>query len=456
MAALTAALPGCTLAQGGDTMPEPYRPARLPRPATLAKPAGTAFFAPDPPVYPIYPDLWIVEEEAHGYSLALEACVKAWLDGNARTELPDAFVPNGTNLRDYLGAFGWSGPTASRPKGNGRSAPPRFRCRRPGAIAGSFPIPPAPTSSAPLSSRRSGRSWRSKANSPARGSSTSQVTPSFDPRSYRYEAAGVGEVPIVDADIEPLPGHANPFRAGADWAEYRRGYRVEYELRMGDPVALNRAFRPPHFRARGNSRVGGAIMFRGPWRARAPGGDGRGRQRATAPEPVAAQGEGPDGGWYKQAGIFRAVVSGIARNTGRAGAPYVLRLDKGVAGRGSDLAPPRDYKQSATSAAYTDCLVRGMSCGRGSVVVLTGRLPTFPDTAKGGPMREAQMRYWSIVGYAVPEGFDFLNALSPDAVQGVAMHAVRDAKSSSTTSAIMRSRFRAPRIGPPMPKPKRA
>lgn len=152
----------------------------------------------------------------------------------------------------------------------------------------------------------------------------------------------------------------------------------------------------------------------------------RTRPRATAPRPDVRQGEGAETGWYKQAGIFRAVISGIARNTGWAGPDYVRLLDKGVASRGSDLAPPNDYEQSATSATYIDYLVRGMSCERGHVVVLTGRLPTFPDTAREAVMRRAQMRYWSLVGYAVPEGLDFLGALSPDAVQGVATHAVRD------------------------------
>ena len=41
-------------------------------------------------------------------------------------------------------------------------------------------------------------------------------------------------------------------------------------------------------------------------------------------------------------------------------------------------------------------------------------------------MTRAELRYWSLVGYAVPEGLDFLSALSPDAVQGVATHALRD------------------------------
>jgi hypothetical protein len=43
-----------------------------------------------------------------------------------------------------------------------------------------------------------------------------QITPSFIPEAYHDGYYGVGEVPIVDADIQPLPGSTNPFRPGAD------------------------------------------------------------------------------------------------------------------------------------------------------------------------------------------------------------------------------------------------
>jgi hypothetical protein len=71
-----------------------------------------------------------------------------------------------------------------------------------------------------------------------------QVTPSFQPELYQYDGSvGVAEVPLVNADIEPLPGHVNPFRIGADRTSKRRGYRVELDMAIGDPVVLNAALR---------------------------------------------------------------------------------------------------------------------------------------------------------------------------------------------------------------------
>jgi hypothetical protein len=484
MATLGTLLQGCTgtgVNADGAARPEPYRPAGLPRPATLAKPAGTAWFAPEPPVYPIYSDLRPVEEHALGISQALEAYIKAWLDGTAPAELPEEFLPDGTNRRTLRG-FRLVRPEEITPDRQWAIRPAEIPMQTGESYRGFFPDPACTYIVCPALLAPFGAKLVIEGEFPRARFFDIQVTPSFEARTYRYDAAGVGEVPIVDVDIEPVPGHTNPFRIGSDRDASKRSYRVEYAMQMGNPVALNQAFRPPHFRARGNSRVGGAIVFRGPWGLGAPGGDGRGafapgeiwiryyrpddgtgpeggvrlprawseladgrrfwieadysrfvrlanrrvRPRATAPEPTADQGEGPDGGWYKQAGIFRAIISGIARGTGWANSTYVLQLDRGVAARGSDLAPPNNYEQSSTSATYIDYLVRGMSCGRGKVVVLTGRLPTFPDTGRGGPMTKAQMRYWSIVGYAVPEGLDFLGALSSDAVQGVATHAVRD------------------------------
>jgi hypothetical protein len=41
-----------------------------------------------------------------------------------------------------------------------------------------------------------------------------------------------------------------------------------------------------------------------------------------------------------------------------------------------------------------------MAIGAGKVAVLTGRMPTFPDTRNGAAaMTAAQVRYWSICGY---------------------------------------------------------
>lgn len=460
--------------------PRPYRVPRLPRPRVLPKPKGTIFFAPSPPAYPAFDDPAEIVRHAQGLSDALEEYVRAWLSGRADATIPPEFLPPGINSRDFV--------THRLVRPEEVRAEDIWSVRPAEAIAtgeghrGFFPDPNCTYLVVPSLLAPFGSKVVIEGEFPHARFFDVQLTPPLDPYSYRYDAAGVGEVPIVDADIEPLPGHTNPFRVGGNRDAVRRGYRVRYDLTTGDAVRLNPAFRPPNFRARGNDRVGGAILFRGPWGIGGSGGDGRGpfgpgelwlryylpddgrgplggvplprvwcelptgerywilsdnraflrrinrrtRPRTTTPEPD-RKGEGPGVGWFKQAGIFRSVIGGIAAGTGFGSAEYVRLLDKGVAGRGSDLPAPNNYEQSATSATYIDYLVRGMSCGRGKVVVLTGRLPTFPRTSRGEPrMTAAQMRYWSLVGYVVPEGFDFLSAFSADAVVGVAQHAVRD------------------------------
>lgn len=255
-------------------------------------------------------------------------------------------------------------------------------------------------------------------------------------------------------------------------------------MKIGSSVEMNPAFRPPFFRQAGNVRSGSAISFQGPWGHSRSNGHRRGLwdggqlwiryylpdkekgQLAGVPlpriwmeqpdgskfwvhadnraflnrvnrstvvknsgtqAPESRKLHGPESGWFKQTGIFRSIVTGIALSTGWAGPAYVRMLDKGVAGRDEQLSPPNNYEQSATSCTYIDYLVRGMSIERGKVVVLAGRLPTFPDTYSGQTvMNGAEMRYWSLTGYAVPNGLDFLSALDPNTVTGVAIQSLRD------------------------------
>lgn len=467
-------LPGCgTVA--AQSLIEPF-----PAPRVLPNPPGTVGFAPPTPVYPVWRRPEEVTDRAQVLSAALTAHIRGWAAGNASAELPAELVPPGTDLSRYR-RFTLRNPDAMDARAQWVIRPSEPTAVN-GQYRGFFPDPNCTYLVVPAFLAPFGATLTIEGEFPQARFFDIQVTPSLDPKSYRYGAAGVGEVPIVDVDIDPLPGHSNPFRPGARRDVAQRSYRVEYDLAIGDPVALNPAFRRPNFRGFGNRRVGGALMFRGPWGIGSKGGDGLGpfapgeiwlryyrpdriedplggvplpklsctletgerfwievdtsgfeaianrrtRPRATAPSPAVAEGEGPDGGWYKQAGIFRAVVSGIAKNTGWASPAYVLSLDKGVAARGSDLPPPNNYEQSATSATYIDYLVRGMSCAADHVVLLTGRLPRFPDTARRNVMDRGELRYWSMVGYAVPEGLDFLAALDSKAVVGVATHAVRD------------------------------
>lgn len=466
-------------------LPDDVRPYRLPRapaPALLPHPPGTFPLAPRAPRFPYFDDRAAVIRDARGISDAFERYIRAWFDGRVPADIPRAFLPRGRNERDFPSArLVRAEDIDVRRQWSIRPARPIDRA----GYVGFFPDPNVTYLVIPAMYLPFGSKVVVEGEFPHARFFDVQVTPSFQPELYHYDGGvGVAEVPLVDADIEPLPGHVNPFRVGADRNGARRGYRIDLEMAIGDPVALNAAFRPPYFRAPGNRRVGGGLLYQGAWGAPWSNGhrrglwdtgqlwlryyapdeiedpyagvalprvryelpDGRGffvqfdidsfNRRANRVvaiadeppmEPIPKMKQGPGDGWFKQTGIFRGVIGGIALGTGWGGAQYVRDLDRGVAGRGSELPAPSDYEQSATSATYVDYLVRGMCLGANRVVALTGRLPTIPRTRNGVPrMTAAQARYWSLVGYAVPSGWDFVKAFDKNAVIGSAVHAVMD------------------------------
>jgi hypothetical protein len=475
-------------ADATNTLPADVQPCVLPpvpAPVLAAKSPGTAWFAPSAPVYPYPDDPARITAQAQCLSDAFATYIRAWLDGRVPAEVPDAFIPPGIN-RQTLRRFTLVVPeniSAAEQWGVRPAGPIDFA-----HLKHSFPDPNVTYLLMPGMWVPFGTRVVIDGEFPHSRFFDLQVTPSLDPRSYRYDGGiGVGEVPIVDADIEPLAGHINPFRVGANRNAAQRGYRVVFRMAAGDPVALNPAFRPPYFRGRGNERVGSGLVFQGPWGAIKGFGHGRGIwgsgeiwgryylpdasrgplagvalpkvtyvlpdgrrffirvdsgslfdlanrtfplkpndpvEPSTRPTAFGAQAQ-----WSKQTGIFRALLTGIAVNTPWGGMDYVRQLDRGVAGRGADMAPPNNYEQSATSATYVDYLGRGMSLGQGKIAVLTGRLPTFPATRAGDArMRAAQMRYWSIVGYEVPIGWDFARAMLNPAARpgGLAVHEILD------------------------------
>ncbi len=489
----------CVGLGGCQTSPPPSAPAvdasvvqpcklpALPTPATVTKPAGTSALVPALPDYP-YAERAALIAQAQCLSDALDRYITAWLDGRASAELPLELLPPGMLLKDFP-RWRLQRPPDLQPERQWAIRP--ARPIDPQQAAGFFPDPNVTYIVLPAMLLPFGHRVVVEGEFPHARFFDLQVTPSFDPASYHYDGAtGVGEVPIVDADIEPLPGHVNPYRVDARRDAAARGYRVTFDMAIGDPVALNAAFRPPYFRDsanKSNRRVGGGILFQGPWGAKGSGGHGRGhwetgqlwvrlyrpdvsrdayggvplprvryetrdgRPYSLAPDiepfskrvnvltPVAAappmapdadprRRYGAEHGWYKQTGIFRAVISGVALHTGLAGPEYVRLLDKGVAGRGLDMTPPNNYEQSATSATYVDYLSRGMSLGKDGVAVLSGKLPTFPATRNGEPvMRGGKMRYWSITGYEVPDGWSMpRTVLGSQRPIGLAAHAVMD------------------------------
>lgn len=434
------------------------------------------WFAPQPPAFPNFNNRNAIIAEAERISTALENYIKDWFDGKVPARIPDALLPQGIDTNDYkdfvlkrpeeiAAADQWALRGAEEIDFNG--------------LRGSFPDPHCtylvlPTLFAPFGSK-----VIIDGDFPRCRFFDVQVTPSFHPEAYHYNGAiGVGEVPLVDADIEPLPGNVNPFRVGANRSAKNRKYRVTYEMAIGNPAELNpAAFRPPYYRVRGNTRKGGAILYQGAWgeASSRPWGHGRGvwdvgqiwlryyapdfrtGELAGVPLPKITY-ELPDGrrfyiqadfsrfiarvnkrkpvqwtlpenptgqfgateGWYTQPGIFRAIVAGFARGTGLADQAYVRALDKGVAGRGEDVPAPGNFEPSATSCTYINYLLRGMSIDWGKVIVLTGKLPVTPRTRNGERlMRAATARYWSITGYdpAFPDA---------DGYGGAAIHSLMD------------------------------
>ncbi len=71
-----------------------------------------------------------------------------------------------------------------------------------------------------------------------------QASIPFDPYFPASIGNGQAEVPIVDADIEPLPGHTNPFRVGANRNATDRSYRVYYKMSEGNACTLNENLYP--------------------------------------------------------------------------------------------------------------------------------------------------------------------------------------------------------------------
>lgn len=281
-----------------------------------------------------------------------------------------------------------------------------------------------------------------------------QILPPFDPFNPTTSAVGAPEVPIVDVDIDPLAGHTNPFRPGADRNATNRGYHLEFYLTKGNSVTLNpQAMQSPAFRApdTGNQRVGGPFASGGPeadgelvasvvWiryyapdhgvgplggvplpkaRLRLSTGEefwikcdfslAERRQNKTIPghftipfEPPPSA--GPQVGWLKLFGFWLAYAEGQAwplvepwQPTPKSNAVAAIRIGQAAFfHRNPYYQPPGNYEVSASGCPYNTYLVRPIPLGYDDVIVLTGKLPTTPLTRNGeSPMTTAEARYIS-------------------------------------------------------------
>ena len=296
-----------------------------------------------------------------------------------------------------------------------------------------------------------------------------EILPTFDPEHPTTGTMGeTPEVPIVDVDIEPDPGHVNPFRVGADRNATNRHYHLTFELRAGNAVELNpQAMKAPEYRAPGNSRVGGPFGFAGPWGDGAltpsvlwlriyvpdkgtgplggvslpkvllqlPSGEAfwlqpdatlaierqtmrvaAGYEAPREPYPFI----GPHLGWRK---IFGLVLIRAENQAYRQCEPWgprpvektkeaIRKLFLLLFNRGPTATPPGNYESGATMCNHNAYLTRMFQLGPGKVYAITGRLPTTSKTQDGEPiMTSAQARYWSISRYGRGEGDKYETAV---------------------------------------------
>jgi hypothetical protein len=419
-----------------------------------------------PPAYPHYQDKRVALAQAREISDNLEAYIRAWLRGEVPAEIPDNLILKGTD-------FGIKNYRLLKPEEVRAQEQWIIRQAQPidrNALLGLYPDPHVTYLILGVFYAPFGTKVIMEGEFPHARFFDVQVSPPLDPAVYYFDGKfGSPEVPIVDVDIEPLPGHANPFLVGADRNATNRSYQLTWTLVADNGPRLEPAFRPPHFRAPGNHRYASAIQYGGPlgdpdseysqlghglgvwesgafWvRYYAPdldtgslGGVGlpkvlyelptgeqfyinadfseaeqqvnqtRGNWETESAEPDEL--EGPGVGWSHDFGILQTGISAIFDSVGKTSPEdkaFGRALELGLTGRGMHQPPPGNYESSASKCIYISYLGRGMTIGEGKVAVLTGRLPTTPRTRKGERVvNAAQARYWSLTSYPLPDWTD--------------------------------------------------
>ena len=419
---------------------------------------------PDPPDYPDFSSEEAVLAEAQRLSDGLDAHIDAWLAGSGPARIPDELLSEGMDRID--GPYELARPEDLPPEERVIVRPADYELDF-ARLRGLYPDPHCTyivgsTPYAPF-----GHRLVVEGEFPHARFFDIQVSPPLDPEFYYYaKQFGAPEVAIVDADIDPLPGHTNPFRPGADRETTERSYRVTFELVAGNGKELEPAYREPLHRAPGNTRKASLIQYQGPLayekivggHRRGPWDDGTLWIRYYAPdrgtEPLAGvplprwhletpEGEaycirsvnraaeeaainktfaarevagksptqglfsGPDFGWLRDLGIFHGGITGIYAGNGLTSPEQKAEaraLVKGLTARGGDLEPPGSDMSSNSRVPYISYLSRAMNLADGYVAVLTGKLPTFPPTLAGATRMagDKQLRYLSFTLYPDP------------------------------------------------------
>jgi hypothetical protein len=321
---------------------------------------------PDPPPYPAFTNKAEVEAQAQRMSDVLEAHILRWLQGAGPAEIPLALMPPG--LSDDITNIRLVGPDTLTAAQQWIVRPAELM--RPGDVLnferlrGYYPDPHVTYAVPGVFVLPFGTEVVLEGEFPRARFFDVQVSPPFDPAFYYYGGMfGAPEVPIVDIDIDPLAGHVNPFRVGADRNATRRSYRIELTMVRGNGVALEPAYREPYFRAPGNRRLGSAIQYQGPLgRKGMKGGHGRGEWdggtlwlRYYAPDSAA----GP------LAGVALPSVHYRLRPELRAGLPNGGRFYITCEHSKRTLMFNREHKARVTAPAEPDPASMGPSQGWG-------------------------------------------------------------------------------------------
>nr|WP_294780613.1 hypothetical protein [uncultured Flavobacterium sp.] len=433
----------------------------------------TAFISclPKAPKYPYFENEEI-NKEAIDLSNKLEQYIKEWHQGKCSSILPENLLPKGYDYTRYKNIrlvkyedIRTEDEWVFRPahKINFES------------LYGSFPDPNCSYLLAPIIYAPFGSELHIEGEYPYCRFFSIQASSSFDPSEYRYDKwSGKGEIGIVDSDIKPQDGSVNPFLPNANRLSDKRKYSVTFEMALGNSTKLNPSHKFP-YRSNGEKLYASGIQFQGPWGIDKKSGHNRGYfdfgdvwiryygidknkdamagvqlpklyfqlktgekffiiadldEFKKASETTMANRDkgnsdpakynGPEIGWDKQFGIFLQISTGLSRALYKEtpkDKEYIRMLDLGVNGRGEKQPAPANYEPHATGSNYTGYLTTGISIKKGKVFVLTGKLPTFPDTRSGERIfRPAQCRYWSITTYDAEFPFSSVKGLENTSV----------------------------------------
>lgn len=420
----------------------------------------TVFFVSCLPKAPQYPfrQADTLVDEARVISDQMDTYVHRWLNGEVPATLPDSIIPDGVDRGRFknMRLVKPEDITPEQQWGIRKAGP-----IDPDSLMGAFPDPNCTYLVVFNAFVPFGHRIVIEGDFPYSRFMSVQFTPSFHGTAYRYgNYAGVGEVGYLDADIHPKPGNINPFIPGNNRLATNRAYRVVFESATGFPHQLNKEYRPPNYRVTDTVCYGSGIQCHGPWGLNKRFGHGRGiwdmgeiwmryygiddgrgplggvdlpkvhyetqegekyfiacdlevvyEQVNTIEKMRETKGrkgpnysiEGPYRGWNKQFDIFLVITQGLSmalKKTDANHKAYIRKLQLGVTGRSGEQPAPNHFEPHATGCLYAKYLLTSMTLKRDHVFVLTGKLPTFPDTRHGATTLDtAQCRYWSITGY---------------------------------------------------------